>query len=275
MSRGLLDEPTLKFIADKLPDLKQMEVTVGTLSPDIVSIKFPHTSTVPIASVCLNDAINTLTEARYALHEVYAHRIYYLEKTEKPNEMAAIYFARFYADDIALRLYTAAEHLASAIIAMLELNLQEIANIKKANPSRISLASAVGTFLLEQKPDHPISIAISDLIKTDEWEKTHDYRNKWVHEQPPLIKGLGIVWKRQILWHDDEEEVRPGVKTRTLYIGGGVKPELTVDDLVDFTERALNKFVKTTECILNFYVELLDKKGMKLEGNKVKFNPFG
>jgi hypothetical protein len=274
MSRGLLDDSTLELIANRLPDVGKLERIVNPLPPDFISMKFAHTSTVPIAAVCLQDAVNTLTEAKYALHEVYAHRIYYLEKTAKPNEMAAIYFAKFYSDDIALRLYASAEHLANAIVAMLEINREKITKIRKAD-KKISLASAVGTFLLKQMSDHPISKAIADLIKCDEWGKIMDYRNKWVHEQPPLMEGMGIIWKRKILWEDEGKEVRPGVKARRLTIGGGAKPELTVDNLIQIAEWALNEFVKTTEIVANFYIDLLMKNGIKIEGNKVSLNPFG
>lgn len=274
MSRGLLDDATLEFIANKMPNIDKLAGLVQPLPPDLISMKFDHTSTVPIAAVCLQDTVNTLFEARHALHEVYAHRIYYLEKAAKPNKMAAIYFAKFYSDDIALRLYASAEHLANAIMAMLEIDRKEINKTRKSD-KKISLASAVGDFFRKQMPDHPISKAISDLIECDEWMKTKDYRDKWVHEQPPLIEGMGIVWKRKILWEDDGEEVRPGVKARKLKIGGGAKPDFTVENLIYITERALNKFVQTTEIVVNFYVDLLVKNGIRIEGNKVSLNPFG
>ncbi len=118
MSRGLLDEVTLTSISHQLPPIEDLEKIVLRLSPDFISIKFKPDSTIPIAAVCLQDTINTLAEAHYALHEVLAHKIWYLEKVEPKNEAAAVFFSRFYTDDIALRLYSAGEHLAEAIVDM-------------------------------------------------------------------------------------------------------------------------------------------------------------
>ena len=273
MSRGLLDDVTLQLIASKMPDVDKLNKLVMPLPPDFISLKFGYTSTVPIAAVCLQDTVNTLFEAKYALHEVYAHRIYYLEKTTKPNEMAAIYFSKFYSDDIALRLYAATEHLASAIIAMLEINREEIIKIRKAD-RKISSASAIGSFLLKQMSGHSITKAISDLIKCDEWKKIMDYRNKWVHEQPPLMEGMGIVWKRKILWENEGED-GTAVKSQKLTIGNGAKPDIAVNDLIYIAERAFNKFVETTGFVVNFYIDLLTNSGIKIEDNKVSLNPFG
>lgn len=72
MSRGELDEPTLSTISQQLPVMNDLPRTIGCLSPDIISIKFDSTSTIPNAAVCLQDTLNTLAEARYALHEVIA-----------------------------------------------------------------------------------------------------------------------------------------------------------------------------------------------------------
>jgi len=274
MSRGLLDDSTLKLIASKLPNIAKLEGIVGPLAPDFISMKFNRESTVPIAAVCLQDTIETLTEARYALHEVYAHRIYYLERTAERNEMGAIYFAKFYSDDIALRLYAAAEHLANAIVAMLEINRKEIAQIRKLD-KKTSLALAVGVFLLKQMPEHPISKAVSSLRDCKEWNETIDYRNTWVHAQPPLIEGMGIVWRREKLWEDEEDQNSQGLQAQKLTIRNGDKPDRTVDDLIHMTELALGKFVQTTEIVINFYTDLLTANGIKIEGNKISLNPFG
>ena len=70
--------------------------------------------------------MNTFEEALYALHEALAHQVWYVEHKAPPNESAATFFVRYYSDDAALRLYSAAEHLANGIIMMLELSKQEL-----------------------------------------------------------------------------------------------------------------------------------------------------
>jgi len=193
MSVAHLEKSTLEKIDKKLPDLRKLQKIVVQIAPDIISMKFNHKSTIPIAAVCLKDTIKILSEARYALREIHINKIYHLEKVKEPNELASVYFSKFYADDIALRLYAAAEHLACSIMYMLEIKMNEIKNEKRKN-TKISNSSVLGKYLLKTMPTHTISKAISKLINSEDWTKTLEYRNKWVHEQPPLVEGLGIVY---------------------------------------------------------------------------------
>jgi len=121
-------------------------------------------------------------EATYAFHEILAHRKWYLEKREAPNELTAIFFSKFYADDVALRLYSAGEHLANALLFMLEVSKHDLDRYKKKN--RISLQVVVGHYLINEYPNDPVTKAILKLVKSKGWLKTIKYRNDWVHNQP-------------------------------------------------------------------------------------------
>jgi hypothetical protein len=189
MSRGQLGDVVLAELSKKLPDLESLSETILTLSPVFVSMRFPPESTIPVAAVCLHDALNTLYEARYALHEVLAHRVWYLEKREPPDENAAVFFTRFYADDVALSLYAAGEHLANAIVSMLEIEKRSLVPYAK---KRISKQVAVGKFLSNEHPHHAVAKAVRRLTESKEWLETINYRNTWVHSKPPIIKGRGI-----------------------------------------------------------------------------------
>ena len=85
MSRGPLEATVKERISKELPDLSKLQDMVLRLPSDFLSINFTPGSTVPVASVCLQDAEHTLAEARYALGEVFAYRIWYLEKTDLSN----------------------------------------------------------------------------------------------------------------------------------------------------------------------------------------------
>jgi hypothetical protein len=126
MSRGLLGKKVLANLAKELPDVRQLHQLVLTLAPDFVSIKFSPESSIPVAAVCLRDSTETLIDAKYALHEAFAHKVWYLEKREVPSPGTAAHFVRFYVDDTALRLYAAGEHLANAIICILEIQDQAL-----------------------------------------------------------------------------------------------------------------------------------------------------
>ena len=131
MSRGWLEGSELERVSQEIPKLSYFQEKVIDLSPDFISISFAPESNIPEASVCLQDAVHTFREARYALYEVFAHKVWYLEKKDPPDEKTAIFFRRFYIDDAALRLYSAGEHLANGIINMLEIKYSDLKDFKK------------------------------------------------------------------------------------------------------------------------------------------------
>lgn len=263
MSRGLLGKETLTEINKLLPDLTWLQRTsVLILAPDIISWKFPPESTIPIASVCLRDAVNTLADATYALHEVFAHRKWYLEKRDPPIEDAAIHFSRYYADDVALRLYAAGEHLANAILAMLEIDRQVL---KPYKVDKGSLQAAVGQYMKKQQPQHPIAELIWTLKESEEWGMTRKYRDTWVHEQPPTVEGMGIVYERRKRWERTETTI--GLRG-----GGGDKPQYSVEEIIRFVNRALFLFADTLTAVVQFYIGTLRERGIILTNQEIGFS---
>jgi len=249
----MLDEADWEIISQKIPDLSYLEEMVYSFSPDFDSIYFiPHAPNtyVPIASVCLNDALHTLSEARYALMEVFAHQIWYLDKKDHPNLPCAAYFGRFYAGDAALRLYSAAEHLSAGIIMMLEITDADLKYYMSKGKRRKSQQAVLGNYLRGNMLGHSITTAVDKLAQSQNWQKAMDYRNRLVHEQPPTVNGLGIVYKRRIRC---EITSKGGFKL----VGGGDKPEYSVDDLVQFIQPAMFQFTDTFTSVVEFYMELL------------------
>jgi hypothetical protein len=247
-----LEKDTYELISQNLPVIKELQKVVASFDPDFISMAFDPDSSIPEAAVCLKDAFETLREARYALREAYANKIWHLEKITPPDEIGAIIYSRFYLDDVALRLYPAGEHLAYAIIKMLEIKDSTLVPFKE---NRISLQSIVGRFLEETKTDHPITRAVIKLAKSEEWIKTHNYRNSWVHEQPPTLKGLGMVFKRRKRWVAHRNSL-------VIPIGEGDDPDYSIEDLFMFIKPALFIFTETFEKVLNIFIELLKKKGI-------------
>ncbi len=256
MSRGTLDEPTLAAISKQVPVIDDLRRTVFCLYPDIISVKCAPSSTIPCAAACLQDTLNTLAEARYALYEAIAHKVWYHDVCEPRNEEAAIFFSRFYADDIALRLYSASEHLAESIVNMLEITQQDLAPYEK---KRVSRQSIVGHFLRKERSGHPVTMAVLQLATSSEWQQASHYRDEWVHSQPPLIEGLGIVYKRGQRWR-----ISPTGKEHVLDLGCGDEPQYSVEDLLKFVGPALFRFTDVVRSILGFYVDLLKTRGLTL-----------
>lgn len=255
---SVIDKETYAQANQKLPDIDQLEKQILQLSPDFISINIEPDSDLPVATACFQDIRTTLAETRYALLESLAHKTWYLEKTNPPNELYAVFFSRFYADDAALRLYAAAEHLAKAVVYILNIDDNKI----KSNRSGSRFVTVRG-ILLKEQPKHPITVAIDTLYKSKEWKSTVKYRNSWVHQQPPLVEGLGVVFKRERRWKRSETG-----KSYTLGVGGGGdKAQYSIDDLLGFICPALSKFIDKLTIVVDFYTAELNKRGITIQSD--------
>jgi hypothetical protein len=256
MSRGKLDKATGNKIGSELPDVTELRTGTLGLQPDFISMGFPPESRIPIAAVCLQDVTSVLQEVRHALFEALAYILWYRKRNEPPNDHLAAFFGRFYLDDAALRLYAAGEHLAEAIVCMLELDKERLRKYRKTGrpDDQGSQQSAVGKFLKSEMPGHPITTAISVLIDSKEWLPTIKYRDVWVHRKPPIIAGMGISYERRN---------RLKVSNTGVWVsfGGGDAPEYTVDQLIALVRPAAIEFTKAVTVVVEYYIRLLQREG--------------
>ena len=270
MSGFILDDDVLDQISKQIPDLENLAELIFRFAPDFVSIKCPFDSNIPVAAVCLQDLVNTLLSERIALREYHSHRIWYREKCNPPNESLAIIMMQYYLDDAIARLYSSGEHLANAIICMLDITDDQLEPYRK---KRTSQQAIIGHYLAKEQPQKPLTQSIIKLAKSDAWEKTMTYRASWVHEQPPSIKGLGITYRRKIRWV--QGVTNDGKKSYTLGIGGGDGAEYSVDEIMDFVQPAIFNFIRLCDDVVKFYSEVLGKYGIVVTEKGVQFNLFG
>lgn len=202
---------------------------IGQLLPESVALHFDPDAAMDIAVVCLRDAAEYFQEAWLALHEAKAGIEWYRVQRDPPLEETAIFVGRFFADDVALRVYSTAEHVAAFLQAYLGISEDDL---KPYSEGRTSRASMVGRYLVHEMPDHRVTHAVKRFIDTEECRFALDHRNKWVHEDRPRIAGLGMVWNRKPRWRKTE-------KARTLSFGMGDQPSITLDDLISKMEAAL------------------------------------
>jgi hypothetical protein len=187
-----------------------------------------------VAAVCLRDSVDVACDVVYALRKANENLIWYREQhPEAPLKFEACRFTKFYVDDAALRLYAAAEHIANFIICFFNVSSAEIKPHRKSNAS---IASAVGKYMNTAFLNHDITKFINGLLRSDSWKKTMAYRNFWVHEQPPLIEGQGIVYERRSRLKKTENGYSVGL---TL----GDKPRYTIDSLLSQVTKAATDFV--------------------------------
>jgi hypothetical protein len=248
-----LDQQTIDRIKRQVPCLDGLYEQVLSLAPDFISINFPHDSLVPVAAACFHDTLHTLAEARYALLEAHSQGTWYRGSGDLGAKRTAIWMECFFTGDAAFRLYSAGEHLASAIICMMEISGSELRPFKSKHSST---QAAVGQYLLKKKPLLPISKAIASLAQSDSWAEAIKYRNDLVHEQPPSVAGLGIVFKRSKRWR-----LSPDGKTSVLGIGTGDKPDFDTQQIIKLMTTALELLIGVLKECLAFYEDRLRQAG--------------
>lgn len=241
--RGLLSEERLIQIGEQTPNTQLLEIITG-LSPDAAAIAYGPDSDIPIAIVCLQDAGDYTQAARYALQQCIANMIWYREECDPPNEVLAVSFGQFYADDVALRLYSAAEHLASFIQIYLGIPEDDLKPHKRA---RVSKQSIIGHFLRKKKPHHEITRFVQRLAEDGDWCFTKCYRDKWVHHQRPRLHSTGVVYDRRKRW------IKTEAKT-WMPLGVGDQPSLTIDELTLRIKGGLAVFITALEGIAQYYI---------------------
>jgi hypothetical protein len=259
MLRGTLDNAAKSAINAELPDLDELNKASIHLDAELISIRFGHEPKIPVAAVCLRDAIRMLSASRFAMYEAYAHQLWYRHYASTDHsELAALWHGRFFADDAALRLYAAGEHLAQAIVVMLRISAGDLKPYRDKYKSR---QTVVGNYLSTELPEHQITKMVIRLHTTPEWMWTRDYRDEWVHEQPPLMEGFGRQFDRKPKWKPVEGAPTP---QKSLSIGTlGDSPKYTVDELLSNVQGALFAVSATTTALLEYYFQLLENEGAR------------
>lgn len=141
---------------------------------------------VRVSQVCFRDAANYLDNARYALGQAVAVRKSFMaeSKNEKDSHhVLADLRSRFYADYVALLLYSTAEHACTGIEKMLGLTLKSV-------PKPDYKLKRVANALKNRYPNEPITTAAEKFDGSPEREAIWKYRNDWVHNKPKRVETV-------------------------------------------------------------------------------------
>ncbi len=199
------------------------------------------------ARVRLSQGWHMLNEARSALIEAEACKVFYGEL--EPNPVEAVYRCRFYLDDAALRLCSSCEHLLQAVISYWCLKVPE---------GDGSLLEKVIT-AADNKPQLSGEVVTSLRGLAEDWALCKKYRNDWVHNERPGIEELG--WEVSFKsWAKDEPPdiardlkdsgysvTGPGTSVR---IGAGLK----IDDFLRIVTTAYGQLFGAYECLVPLIV---------------------
>jgi hypothetical protein len=100
---------------------------------------------------------------------------------------------------------------------------------------------------------------MNELHNSSDWQEMITYRNDWVHQQPPIIEGLGWAYKREQRWKKSETD-----KSYKLGIAYGDESKYSIDDLHNFILPALFQFTDKLAQIADSYIAELEKRGFTI-----------
>jgi hypothetical protein len=125
--------------------------------------------------------------------------------------------------------------------------------------------------MLDKHPTNQISIIISALKDSPEWDKAMSYRNTWVHDKPPIIEGLGIEYDRK---SRISETVVDGVRTRQIGFGGGSEAKYKIDEIDAIATNATTVCVEALNNLLQIVIDERTKLGesFDFENRKISSN---
>lgn len=258
--RGLAAD-RLAAINGTLPDTRAFRVATLTLEPNFIATQCPPGSgldRLPTAAICLQDTALSLSEARYA--EAQASISLEIWRSPGASNRVGVAQAQYYSADATHRLYAAGEHLAEAILCLRGLEKSTLNAGRK--DKAVSLQARVAKHLRAERPDDPITVAVVTLGEMEEWQRSAQYRGDSVHDQAPILEGIGNTFDRKVARWRPFYGTDGTLRGHQVSVGGGDPHETTADDVLSNAIAATNGLLEVAALVLDEYVATLQKIGV-------------
>ena len=202
---GNLPKEKIDQIIFKVPNINDERFRLAVDINFSLSITDHLNNTNLIGAIeCLDDARKRYSQIQYSLYEALTCVIWNREFAIQPCEENAIFTGEYYLSYATLLMYAAAEDISFFIVHFLNIDVDikaffdtEEGKRKLESGNITSNAAKVGIYLFENNNGHPVTNIICKLHNNSDWHKALEYRNTWVHEKPPSIKGAGGEFTRK------------------------------------------------------------------------------
>ncbi len=263
--RGALSDVKRDQIISMLPSVSESLRIATQISPGVDLHDLIENTNLGIALVCLGDAYDRFIQVRMALFEAQACLSWYRHESQQaPQEFEAALTSRFYLDHVGLLLYAIGEDISAFIVHFLcsgsdlQTYLQDPRNQKILESKSISSNSAkTGLYINEKFPEHEITNIIRELHSNRAWGESINYRNTWVHDQPPIIAELGMRYARESRIQEVNGE------RLSIEFGGGSEPEYTIDELLAIMVEATRALTVALTGLLEMVIRERQEMGEK------------
>lgn len=111
--------------------------------------------------------------------------------------------------------------------------------------------------LRAKRPDDPITVAVIGLGQTEAWQRSIEYRGDWVHDQAPMVEGIGHSFDRNALRWKPLQNVHGAPVGHQLNVGGGDPHSTTIGSILADAIEATAAFLKLAAVVLEEYIALL------------------
>jgi hypothetical protein len=230
MTRGELDRDTLSYLDRLVPEAITLQKRTLKLNPSFIEMGLGPKTDKGTAAVCLDDAADLLTEARFALHEAHAHWLWHSEPKNRSSSVSALFWSRFYLDDSLLRTYSAGESVGAFLY--IEFGGPDLRRAGGQPTTHSRLLSAADRIKTAGHRD-VLARKTMALVENPSWIFLKRYRDEWLHDQRPRLKGLGITYGRRPRWEHSSDG-----RTFSMTIGGGDPPRVTIEELFEHADEA-------------------------------------
>lgn len=234
-----------KNIIQSLPDIKDVIRNINTLPILEGNSRFAK------ARVCLYyDLRKTLLDIEYSLSHAILHRKLYIDlEVDPPSDEALMAAFRylFYMDKVPLLLYTGGEQITDLIMYMFSLenkDLEKYRKPKQGNGDRHeSRQKLLAKYLKKKQSNHPITKAVQKF-NTPERRKIWEFRNKWVHDKPPIIESPLVNEPREVPVDHMGKNVFYAGRIGLIYY------DYTWENILNITKKVLKDFANLIACCM-------------------------
>lgn len=181
--RGEIPASRMTDIQSELPSSYVLRKRIPNFKTLLIGAPLPGTAlTKHYGLLRLVDGWHMLNQARMALIEAEACKVFYEEVKLEPDLTEAKYRSRFYLDDAALRLCSSLEHLLR--FTRHYWDLRPMSATGKREPLLVRVIQAA------ENGRSPAAKPLRKLRSSERWRECAKYRNDWVHNKIPGVAGL-------------------------------------------------------------------------------------
>src|SRR5262249_44645455 len=130
--------------------------------------------------------------------------------------------------------------------------------------NRVSQQVVVAHYLKAERSDWRLTDKLVRFGMSADWRFAMNYRNRWVHEQPPLVDGLGIQYRRELPWIVSKDKSR-----KLLAVGAGDPPEFNVAELLPRIQNAYRGLIGVVASTMEEYFAILHTHGVERKDDSI------